>query len=1580
MRTLYSKRPHPYYIMAPDYRRNSAGVRVMHMLCDALNRSGQEAYITTRECNPDLRTPFLNEEQFDYYKANHIEPIIIYPEVVSGNPMRGRVVVRYLLNRPGFLGGGSYGSQDILFAYGSGLVQEGMPKDQLLFLPPVDLSIFRPPEDPAKRVPGKVCYYQGRKRQALIDPALLPPDAVEITQQYPDSWEALADLFQSCEYFYSGEVSALAAEAVLCGCVGVVMPGEWAQSAFCQEETGSFGVAWGTAPDEIERARQTMPLLREQLEKQAEAFWPALDHFIEVTQRAAVEKAEQLRIERTTPRKPRIGVLTRDNLDTACYKLRLGDALGLMEPVFDCHHFKYQSSYMFDGQYPFKSDNEFVEQMDLFIVQRVFPFPEYRPVLNEMIASGKPIVYELDDWLLGMPEQHAMHNLCQPSFEGIEWLLPQCALVTVTTEALAEKVRPYNDKVLVFPNLLASERLVEPLPRQGKITIGFAGTSTHDKDMAMLSAALQRIYGEYAGQVRFVFWGEVPPGFVGVKDARQVSDFVSYNDYLRDLAELRIDIGIAPLLASEFNDCKSDLKWLEYSVVGAAAVVSDVEPYAWLKDSGLATVVENTEQAWIDALSELIDKPQLREQRVAAARRHIVEHRLLEHRVGELFQSLAERLPEHLRPEAPVELGRITTRTTVESDMEALGVYRRWVKQHNLREVHAEQLAERMMLAWSQRPMFNLIALAPAGSLERLAESFAAMERQLYRSWRLIVVSDSSVPDPIFTNSDQLGWVQLDSLDDDQAVTTVINGVIADIPAEWTMLLPAGFQLQPHALVRLGEAIHTHPEWAAIYSDSDIISPMGERFRPAFRPDFSIDYLRSMDYIGQAVAFSTIKLSMIGGFQAYPQAHCYDALLRLYEQLGDGCIGHVDDMLISLPWVDPKLDQLGQASRQIALENHAARGGLPVKVGEGLVFGTYHYEYQLLAQPLVSIVIPTRDKLEYLEPCLESLFGLTGYQNFEVLIVDNRSEQPETFEYYQQISARYPGRVQVLDYDAPFNFSAQCNLGARAAHGEYLLLLNNDTEVVLESWLERMLATAQQPGVGAVGARLLYPEVGKVQHAGIVLGMPGGMFSVADHVFEGQDFMQGGYQNRSLTMQNYSAVTAACLLLEKQIYDAVGGMDEQQFKVCFNDVDLCLKIQAGGLRNVYNPFVVLYHHHAKSIGRVTTDPRHALEAAVREREEMEAMLARWMPVLARDPGFNRHLSLRSKRVDIEAQRVVAWDPQLPGRKRVLGMPVPGGSGEYRLSQPLSVLQEKGRLDGEIHQPSVGIPSIIELARQAPDTLLLHTGISDYIYDSVSAFREYLPGMRVVFGLDDLVGGTPEKSNLYDHWKRHYPDAKQRLRRVLKLCDAAVVSTEPLAELTAGMVGEVVVAPNRLRKTIWGKLSSQRRAGKKPRVGWIGAGQHRGDLELLYEVILQTHEEVEWVFMGMCLPQFRPFVAEMHHAVPFGEYAPAIATLNLDLAVAPLEVNSFNEAKSNLRLLEYGALGWPVVCSDIFPYQTNAAPVCRVSNQATAWVEAIRARIYDLDAAEAEGDALNAWVRQHYWLEEHHEDWFRVLHG
>ena len=251
-------------------------------------------------------------------------------------------------------------------------------------------------------------------------------------------------------------------------------------------------------------------------------------------------------------------------------------------------------------------------------------------------------------------------------------------------------------------------------------------------------------------------------------------------------------------------------------------------------------------------------------------------------------------------------------------------------------------------------------------------------------------------------------------------------------------------------------------------------------------------------------------------------------------------------------------------------------------------------------------------------------------------------------------------------------------------------------------------------------------------------------------------------------------------------------------------------------------------------------------------------------------------------------------------------------------------------------------------------------------------------MRMVLMLDDLITHMPEDNPNYRHIPR---DGRYRLRKLFRLADKVIVSTEPLRAFVSELTDEVSLVPNTLREDLWGHLKSKRRTGEKPRVGWAGAQQHKGDLALIVDVIKETAEEVDWIFFGMCPESIRPYVAEYHHfEIGVEAYPAKLASLNLDLAVAPLENHPFNEAKSNLRLLEYGILGFPVVCTDILPYQTNDAPVKRVPNETQAWLEAIRERINDLDSAAREGDALQAWVRKHYMLNDHLDEWYEALTG
>lgn len=898
-----------------------------------------------------------------------------------------------------------------------------------------------------------------------------------------------------------------------------------------------------------------------------------------------------------------------------------------------------------------------------------------------------------------------------------------------------------------------------------------------------------------------------------------------------------------------------------------------------------------------------------------------------------------------------------------------------WRQLRALTEVDAEVLAERMMRRWTRRPQLTLLVPLHDAQRNLLANTIGALQQQLYQDWRLIVIANFEAPDPVFAQSDMLGWLAVENMDDPEVLAAAVNSIVAELPMDWFTVLPAGAEFDPDWLIRCADYQNEHPQLAAFYSDHDQLQGAGHYGEPCFKPDFNREYLRAYDYIGESLWFRQESVARIGGMQPGQGWETYDLVLRLAAVFGDAAIGHLAEPLLHLPPVPRQ-----QAARQVLLQAQLDELEPGARVLPSLNEEIFRIDYPLPVEPLVSIIIPSKDAFEFIQPCVDSLFAKTAYSAFEVIVVDNQSSDPDVLDYYRSAAERYGARFQVLFYDAPFNFSVQCNLGAKQARGDYVLLLNNDTEIVQADWLQGMVRHGLRPDVGAVGAKLVFPETAKVQHAGILLGWGQGKTCSAVHMGWDAGFADAGYMHRLQCDAELSAATAACLLVRKQTYQELGGFDEQDFAVLYNDVDFCLRLRQAGHRLLWSAHVVVVHHHGQSLNRESVDLARAAQRQARQEQERDALLRRWLPQLARDPAYNPHLSLAGEPFDVEDKLLRFWPQGFDERPRILGLGVSGGSGEYRMEQPLRQLTQSGlAMTGCIRYANAAtrMVSVVELERLEADTLVMQNAITDPQLAMLEEYARYLPGMLKIMSLDDLITQLPEKSALYRYFMANYRDSRRRLREMLSKVDRLVVSTEPLREMAAGMLDDIRVLPNTLRRADWGELQSRRRRGRLPRVGWVGAQQHQGDLALIREVVQATAHEVEWVFMGMWPEGLDHCIREKHAPVRFAQYPARMAALDLDLAVAPLESNPFNEAKSNLRLLEYGALGWPVVCSDVYPYRTDNAPVCRVKDDPAAWIAAIRERVHDLDAAEAEGDRLRQWV-QGYWLEDRAEQWLAAF--
>jgi GT2 family glycosyltransferase len=388
---------------------------------------------------------------------------------------------------------------------------------------------------------------------------------------------------------------------------------------------------------------------------------------------------------------------------------------------------------------------------------------------------------------------------------------------------------------------------------------------------------------------------------------------------------------------------------------------------------------------------------------------------------------------------------------------------------------------------------------------------------------------------------------------------------------------------------------------------------------PNFKPDWSPETLRSRNYICHLTVVRRELVDRVGGFRpGFDGAQDYDLVLRVSEKADR--IVHIPKVLYH--WrMHVASTASNKGSKNYAFDNgkkalteHLHRCGVDASVHDGPILGTYHVIYHLRAQPLVSIIIPNKDHPDVLARCVESL-ARSSYANYEVLVVENGSTRPETHAYYAEL--RKQPHVRILEWVNPFNYAAVNNYAAHQAKGDLLLFLNNDIEAINPDWLEELVKAAVQPGVGAVGAKLYYAD-DTIQHAGIVVGMGG----VAGHSHLNYPRAAAGHGQRLLYTQNVAAVTGACLLMPKRVFDAVGGFDEG-FVLAFNDVDLCLQVLAAGYRVVWTPGAELYHLESKTRG-----PEDTPEKQARFKREYDLFHAKWGAFLkAGDPYYSPHFRL-----------------------------------------------------------------------------------------------------------------------------------------------------------------------------------------------------------------------------------------------------------------------------------------------------------------------------------------------------------------
>ncbi|HIB3677441.1 TPA: glycosyltransferase family 2 protein [Enterococcus faecalis] len=497
---------------------------------------------------------------------------------------------------------------------------------------------------------------------------------------------------------------------------------------------------------------------------------------------------------------------------------------------------------------------------------------------------------------------------------------------------------------------------------------------------------------------------------------------------------------------------------------------------------------------------------------------------------------------------------------------------------------------------------------------------------QVYTNWELCMADDAST-DPnvkkILTEYQQLDErIRVVFREQNGHISEATNSALAIATGEFVALLDNDDELAINAFYEVVKVLNENPELDLIYSDEDKIDMDGNRSDPAFKPDWSPDLLLGTNYISHLGVYRRSILEEIGGFRkGYEGSQDYDLVLRFTEKTTKERIKHIPKVLYYWRML-PTSTAVDQGSKGYAFEaglravqDALVRRGINGHATHGAANGLYDVYYDIESEKLVSIIIPTKNGYKDVQRCVSSIIEKTTYQNYEIIMADNGSTDPKMHELYAEFEQQLPGRFFVESIDIPFNFSTINNRAAKKAHGEYLLFLNNDTEVITENWLTLMVSFAQQERIGCVGAKLLYPN-NTVQHAGVILGLGG----VAGHGHYGYPHGDLGYFGRLAINVNYSAVTAACLLMKKADFDAVGGFEEA-FTVAFNDVDLCLKVQALGRDNVWLHEAELYHFESQTRGYDDKGKKKK-----RFEQEKVMMEEKWGPLIENDPFYNPNLT------------------------------------------------------------------------------------------------------------------------------------------------------------------------------------------------------------------------------------------------------------------------------------------------------------------------------------------------------------------
>jgi glycosyltransferase involved in cell wall biosynthesis/GT2 family glycosyltransferase len=846
---------------------------------------------------------------------------------------------------------------------------------------------------------------------------------------------------------------------------------------------------------------------------------------------------------------------------------------------------------------------EICAQFDFVVANTIVSWPAVRTAHRLKI----PVIWYLHETLIAV---RLMRQIPE-----IEPTLAMANLLITPTKRTAEIYRDITDTpVTVVPYGIPAPPQVPRADNRGPRKFVTLGSFEPRKGQDVLLEAIALLDEPSRSQSFFTMAGRVLDADFFAKLQTRAADLqdVALLSALDHAAAIALLQG-ADVLISPSREETMPIVILEAMGAGKAVVTTDVGGVCeWIRDelNGLVVPSENPE-ALATALDRCAQDRELVEQLGAASRRTFERHFTLE-RFGARFAELIE----------SVRAGKFHRRAVASMS------YQDWIAQFDAATSGNAVALRRRLRAMLRQPLISVVLPVYNPDLKILAAAIESAEHQTYEHWELCLADDAS------TNPDVRPFLEAKARADSRVkltfrrknghISACSNSAIALATGEWCALLDQDDTLAANALALVALEIERHPDAGLFYSDEDKIDAADRRSNPFFKTDWNPELFLGQNFINHLGVYRTELLRAISGFrEGFEGSQDYDLALRCVERLEPGQVRHIPRILYhwravkgSLAAVADAKPYAKEAARR-AIADHLKRRGVAARVEacpENIESHRVVYELPQ-PRPSVSIIIPARDRVNLLERCLASVRDVTDYGPTEIIIIDNGSTEAATLEFLR--CQRQQGDTRIVPGGGAFNFSRLINRGVAAAQGEVLALLNNDMEATEPGWLREMVSHAMRSGIGAVGARLWYPD-GTLQHGGVILGLGG----VAGHAFPRIPRGHPGYFNRAWLQQDCSAVTGACLVVRREVFENAGGLDEVNLAISFNDVDFCLRLRAAGLRNIWTPYANLIHVESASRKYHATAEEKALFA-----REAAYMQWRWGADLMRDPFYNPNLSL-----------------------------------------------------------------------------------------------------------------------------------------------------------------------------------------------------------------------------------------------------------------------------------------------------------------------------------------------------------------